>query len=411
MRPLMFSGGAPSLKAFVHRVILSAALVCLFCPPSTAEIALTQIDTSAAEEAGLGSWIDRINSLRFYAFDGVDSALINLGGTSWHLTEGALAPWPETFPVAGTLSEVVTLPDGRLIGGFTSNHMRFAFDPTSDRFVPLPDAQDLYWTDHVDGSGIVFARRDRDGALLQLEGDMFVASEIPQLGETERGEFLPWYSATLDAFITAWDGGLWFYAPGDPDWQVIEEVQPSRWSPGWGLGQRGSDEWLSPDGRLLRVISENGLILSQYEVVGGRPHRQLPRQFGGWTRIPSTGEVVGWLGHWSQRRFETDPITYFDERVPRFAIIAPNATEPAFVNEIMPMVLTQDDRTRSYYFRAQTHPVTGAVIVLHSTGFAAYRDGELTRLPEDWLTRVGQHPSFLSTRTRFFIGGSEGVFE
>lgn len=218
---------------------LALLAVHLVCGNAYANVTVSEVDISALALLGLQEDLANLHESGFYVFEGVDGGLLWVGGQSWHLSNDALLPWTMDFPKALGSHEVFSMGDGRILGGTSGNHLRYILDPQSNVFKDFQAAQGVYWTDYLEGADIVFARRERSGPLLQLDGNTFVPSQIPEHGQTREGEFLPWYSSALGGYFTAWAADLWFFRPGDEHWQEIEEVvvgdiPPSR-APTWGF--------------------------------------------------------------------------------------------------------------------------------------------------------------------------------
>lgn len=393
------------------QVVLAALMIQMFGAPLKSEVALRTVETSAISSFNIeGDYLDGLSPLDFYLFDGLNVPLINIGGKSWYIRDGQLLEWNEPFPTAHPLAETVTLHDGSVLGGPTSNHMRYVLNPVRGAFEEFPEAQGFYWTDYEEGSDMIFARSSKTGPLLIFEDGAFVPSPIPQQGQTRHGEFLPWYSTALGGYFTSWITDFWFYRPGDLHWQKVDEIETRSWTASWGLFQRGSEDFLSPDGSLLRVISENRLTLNQYEMSGLTPSLLLSPITGQWYRLDSTDEIVGWLGSADQWIVPPDSQNEEESPVPQFVRFAPNSAHPNVIEGIIPRVSNTYANRLYYHYEFAKHPRSGALYFVHNRGFSYYSDGVVTNLPESWMDLVGSVPKLFSSQYALYIGGENGIF-
>jgi hypothetical protein len=242
------------------------------------DVTIRDVDVSAiADLHKPGQTMERISKQNYHVSEGLDVPLLNIRGTkeSWLLKDARLEEWTSPFPIASLRASTVELADGAVIGGPSGNLLHFIKPKGEDAFRPIPRADELYWTDHVEGSGVVFAKRSKDGPLLVLEGEHLIPSPIPEKGRTKLGEFLPWYSEALGGYFTAWRADIWYHRLSDPGWQLVKEDNTRSRAPSWGFFQRGSHDVLSPDGSLLNVISKNRLGLTRYKVSNGYPTDEL----------------------------------------------------------------------------------------------------------------------------------------
>lgn len=191
---------------------------------------------------------------------------------------------------------------------------------------------------------------------------------------------------------------------GDPEWRRVDAAEVRSWSPGWGLYQRGSEDFLSPDGAILKVIARNEGVLDQYDVSGGVPVRKRALFAGYWTRVADTAEVFGWLGGQDQL-LATGPA-----RMPELARFAPNSGTPEVLEGFRPRVLSENGRRRTFQYEFGRMPGTDRIYFLHETGFAYYVDGAVTRLPDAWLETVGDLPRFRVLRDALYIAARKGLF-
>ncbi|MBT8152997.1 hypothetical protein KMP13_03650 [Epibacterium ulvae] len=355
---------------------------------------------------------ERISGLDVHVFDGLNVPLIYIHGTkkSWFLENARLREWTNEFPQASSLNETVRLPDGSVIGGPSANHLRFFKRDDQASFERLPAADDLYWTDHVEGSNIIFAKKSSDGALLVFDGEGFVPSPVPEKGHTRQGEFLPWYSTALGGYFTAYAADIWFYRTSDPSWRPVKESETHSWAPSWGLYERGSRDTLSPDGSLLKVISENRIGLTQYRVSDGNPIEILPLLRGQWHQVGDSGEIVGWLGAWHRILLAAQDHEESEAHTPKFTSIPPNSDVPQTFPDLRPLILIHDENSISYQYRFATMPGTDRLYFLHGNGFAYYSGGEVSPLPAEWLDTVGKLPHFLTSETALYVIASNGLF-
>ena len=405
-RAKLIAKGKAAARAFL------IALGLLTVPAvASGQARITLLDISAAE-ASAEAPIDvaRLAERNLVWFDGMDEPLLLLDGRSWLIRDNALHLWDQPFPNGFLRTTTSRLPDGTVLGGVSPNHLRFIKRPGEPEFIPLTAAQTHYWNDHLDGSDIVFGKEAPDGPLLVLDGDNFVPSPIPELGPTRQGEFLPWYSAALGGVITAWQADLWFYRIGDAEWTRIEDDARQSWARNWGLYQRGSDDRLSPDGRLLRVISENAIRLDTYRISDGRPVERLPALAGEWYHLDHSQEIFGWHGSQSRQWVTEDEEARIRSNPPRLAVIGLNDTDPTYFPGFSPRVLTDRDGRLSFLYDFSPMPGTDRMYFLHSEGVGFYHAGSVTRLPAQHAETVGDRPRFLTTRDDLYVTGSNGVF-
>lgn len=377
------------------------------------DVTIRDVDVSAIPDLNKpGQAWKRIPKQGYHVFEGLDVPLLGVRGTgkSWVLNDAALEEWTSPFPIASLLASTVELADGAVIGGPSGNHLHFIKPKGEDAFRPIPGAAELYWTDHVEGSGVVFAKRSKDGPLLMLDEETLVPSPIPEQGHTKRGEFLPWYSEALGGYFTAWIADIWFYRLGDPDWQLVREDRPRSWAPSWGLFQRGSQDVLSPDGSLLKVISENRLELTQYKVSDGYPTDRLRSLVGQWHQVGDSGEIVGWLGPRHRNLLFAKDHEEVEARTPKFVRIPPNSDLPEVLPDLRPHVLIYDENSISYQYRFASMPGTDRLYFLHEDGFAYYSDGAVTVLPADWLDTIGEFPHFFATSQALYVIAKNGLY-
>ncbi|WP_299602618.1 hypothetical protein [uncultured Tateyamaria sp.] len=392
---------------------ITVSVVLSLFSSAKADVSIQEVDVSAiADLQRPGQAWQRISGQGFHIFEGLDVPLINIRGTkkSWFLEDARLREWTPDFPRANLLSETVGLPDGTVIGGPSANHLRFIKPQGGDAFALIPDAVDLYWSDHLEGADIVFAKRSKEGALLVFDGESFVSSPIPEKGQTRQGEFLPWYSTALDGYFTASATDIWFYRTGDPEWHRLNEIETRSWDPDWGLFQRGSQDILSPDGTLLKVISENQLGLTQYRVSDGYPTAMLPSLAGQWNEVGNSGEVVGWLGFRHRHLLYAENHEEVEERTPKFVRVPPNSDVPQTFPDLRPLLLIYDENSISYQYRFAAMPGTDRLYFLHENGFAYYSDGQVSLLPAEWLGIVGNLPHFLATNHALYVAATNGLF-
>lgn len=172
-----------------------AVSVLISAAQARSEVVVRDIDVAGVPglEAPGAAW-DRVPSQSFRVFEGLDVPLIAVRGTdqSWYLDGDRLLEWTQAFPTANALAETVRLRDGTVIGGPSPNHLRYIQRPGEAGFAPLEEADDFYWSDHVEGADIVFGKVSRMGPLMVLEDRRFVPSSVPEKGQTGQGEFLPW---------------------------------------------------------------------------------------------------------------------------------------------------------------------------------------------------------------------------
>ncbi len=378
-----------------------------------ADVVVRDLDVSVLPELSQSGWAwEQISEQSYFVFEGLNVPLINIKGTkkSWYLEDGRLEEWTSPFPRATLMIETVKLPDGSVIGGPTGNHLRFVKPQGESAFRQIPEAAELYWTDHVEGSGAVLAKRSKDGPLLVLQGDSFVPSPIPEKGQTQQGEFLPWYSVALGGYFTAWAADIWFYRAGDPDWRRVEENENRSWSPAWGLFERGSNESLSPDATLLKVISDNRILLTQYRLQDGYPVEKLHGFAGQWHQIGDSSEIVGWHGRWHRNILDEEDRRKVDALTPKFVRFSPNSDLPETIPDLFPLILSHGEKSIIYQYHFATMPETDRLYFLHSGGFAYYSDGVVTRLPAEWLDTVGKFPKFLTTEQALYIAAQNGLY-
>lgn len=388
---------------------IAASVLLSLAVSARADVSIQEVDVSALPDLRQqGQAWKRISGLGFHIFDGLDVPLIYIKGTkkSWFLENAQLLQWTHEFPQASGLNETVGLPDGTVIGGPSANHLRFIKSPEQNYFEPLPSAAELFWTDHIEGSDLVFAKKSKDGALLVFDDEKFFPSPVPEKGHTQQGEFLPWYSSALDGYFTAWASDIWFYRIDDPGWRAIKENETHSWAPSWGLYQRGSQDILSPDGSLLKVISENRTSLTQYRVSDGYPIEMLPSLGGQWHRVGDSGEIVGW----HRNLFDVQNSEETEERTPKLVRIPPNSDVPQTFPDLRPLILVHDEKSISYQFRFAKMNGTNRLYFLHKNGFAYFSGGEVSLLPSEWLDTVGELPHFFSTKNALYVAANNGLF-
>ena len=377
------------------------------------DISIRDIDVSLIPDLRQpGDAWKRISTQSFYVFTGLEVPLVSISGTNtnWFIEDAQLREWTFEFPQPNALHETVRLSDGTVVGGPTPNHLRFIKPEGQNVFEPIPEAADLYWSDSVEGSDVIFAKMSMDGALLTFDGEAFVPSPIPEIGQTRQGEFLPWYSKALDGYFTAWAGDIWFHRTGDPDWHQVQENQARSWAPSWGFYERGSQEILSPDGTLLKVISENQQTLGQYRISEGAPTEMLPSLLGQWHQVSGSSEIVGWRGSWQRNLLDTDDHERVAERTPQFVRIRPNSDVPEIYPDLRPLILSYDENSISYQYRFAAMPETDRLYFLHENGFAYYSNGVVKFLPTEWLDTVGNLPRFFATQHRLYVAASNGLY-
>ena len=382
-------------------------------PAAHADVSIRDVEVSALPELNIpGQAWERISVRNYYVFEGLDVPLISIRGMqkSWFLKDARLEEWTFPFPKTNLLYETIELPGGAVIGGPSGNHLRFIKPIGKDAFEPIPEAAGLYWNDHVEGSGVVFAKRSKDGPLLVLDGETFLPSPIPEKGYTQNGEFLPWYSEALDGYFTASAADIWFYRLDDPSWQLVKEDKPRSWAPSWGFYQRGSQDFLSPDDSLLKVISKNGNALTQYKVSDGYPNEKLRSLGGQWYQIGDSGEIVGWLGSWHRNLILAEDSEEVEARTPKFVRIPPNSNLPKALPNLRPLILLYDENSISYQYRFANMPGTDRLYFLHEDGFAYYSDGAVTVLPVEWLDTVGKLPHFFATNKALYVVARNGLY-
>lgn len=379
----------------------------------SSDFSLIDIDVSAVTDLSHpGQAWERIPNQSVYSFEGLDVPLISILGSkkSWALNDAKLLKWPHAFPQATGLSETIRLPDGTVIGGLKANKFEFVKPQGNEFFELIPGADELYWSDYVEGSDMVFAKKSPDGKLLEFDGHEFVPSQFPEKGKTEIGEFLPWYSASLDGYFTAWNDAIWFYREGDPDWQQIEEIKPQSWAPNWGLFQRGSQEVLSPDGSLLKVISKNKSQLTQYRISDGRPKEMLPTMIGEWHPVGSSGDIVGWFGN---------PILHFGQPMnqkkimndrPQFVRLSPNSDTPVKLSRLWPNKGLLKNDTLFFTYSFATKPGSERIYFSHDQGFSYYEKGVVVSLPAEWEDIIGKRPKFLASHHDLYVTTLKGLY-
>lgn len=265
------------------------------------DVTIEDVDVSVV--AGLdmpGAAWERVKSIHFRIFEGIETPLMAIRetGGSYYIDGTTLTQWERPFPYAGVLAFSVRLKNGSVLGGKSRAHLHYIKRPGSDEFVPLADAKDIYWTSYVEGSDTVFGRFSKDGPLMILQDEVFRFSPFPGKGVNKHGEFLPWYSTTIKGYFKTTVFGVWFLADGEQDWQEIDPSEPRSLKPGLGLNTRGSTEHPSPNGALLKVISESRTTLNGFYLADGRPKIWLPNYVGTWHPVAPNGSIFGWLGSW-----------------------------------------------------------------------------------------------------------------
>jgi hypothetical protein len=400
-----------ALSSFKSTVLMIAALW-FHGLPVQSQIIIQDIDTSAVE--GLNNpaqAFERIPQSSIASHNGIEFPLVGIRGTSdlWYLDEYKLRKWSKDFPRSLAGASVIELSSGTSLGAELSTGLGYIKRPTDDHFKTFAAAQGLYWYSHLEGTDIVFGKFSKDGPLMVLQDETFVLAPFPEQGHTRLGEFLPWYSQELHGLFTVWRNDLWFLRDGETEWRRVEG-KLYRTAPSWGFYQRESQEFLSPNAALLKVISKNSLRLGLYEVENGYPTHMGDSFYGMWRSIETTEDIVGWRGIWSKRYFSAAEKNT-RATVPQLVKFSPNAKTPKIIEGYQPLILLQNEKSISYQYEFETMPGTDRLYFLHSDGFGYFSEGEVIRLPESWLETVGKLPKFFKSHSSLYVGAKNGLFQ
>lgn len=347
------------------------------------------IDPISAENASIfarpGEAYDRLHSIR--RMDGIEGLVFGIRGRphAYRFADKEISPMENEFPESTPLSESRTLQNGDIVGnGFQSRTLYIKRVGDAD-FSSIAGTKGYYWSSFEAGSRSLFVKLTRDGPLLELQNGQLMHSELPYVEGYSPHEFLPWYSRELDGFLIAALSDLWFIKKGEIRWSQINEGVESSYSEEWGFYQQGSREVLSPDGRSLKVISENSHTVAVYSVEAGRPVSLLQVFPGKWLLIPDTGEIVGWSGLQHNYYIEGQSDEEILLHQPRFAVVAPNGTKPELISDLEPTGYFKRAKSVAsafYSWEMAYLQSASAILFEHKGGFSTYRNGSISSQPE-----------------------------